>query len=71
MKIGTIHSKDTMFMRETVGEAVDETLGITYEMTTNIGNGAPIVASSKTGKKFTLSWEDIIDLAIKAGVNEE
>lgn len=71
MKIGTIHPKTKLFMRESVGNAQDDEKGITYELNTNFGNGIPIVRSSKTGKHFTLSWEDIIDLAVKAGIDEE
>jgi hypothetical protein len=31
--------------------------------------GQPVVCSSLTGKYFVLPWTDIIDLAIKAGIN--
>ena len=44
--------------------------GVKYELTINMGNNTPIVSSSKTGKYFTLSWQDIINLAIDAGINK-
>lgn len=67
-KYGTIHPKKSLFLRIETGSA--EANGIKYELTINMGNNAPIVSSSKTGKYFTLSWSDIINLAIDRGINK-
>ena len=66
---GELYDKDTLFLRVTVGTATSET-GIEYEMTIHGGNSAPMIRSSETGKYYILSWEDILDLAIKKGIDE-
>jgi hypothetical protein len=64
--IGTIHDPKAMFLRNYVGEA---TCGkLKYEISTGM-NGSPIVHSKKSGKWFSLSWQDILALAEKAGVD--
>lgn len=68
-QLGKIHPSKTLFLRETVGEATDNKTGVKYEMTNGVGGGGPIVRSSKTGKWFTLSWSEIINLAKKAGID--
>jgi len=56
-----------MFLRVHCGEAKSGKLK--YEMSTAIA-GMPIVESKQTGKWFTLSWQAIIDMAVKAGIDE-
>jgi hypothetical protein len=65
---GTIHPKKTMFLRQDCGKAKGDK--VEYELTAAM-TGEPIVRSSLTGKFFTLSWENIIDLAIEAGIDKE
>jgi hypothetical protein len=67
---GKLHPPKTMFFRQDVGTAKGED-GTEYEMTVNMGGATPIIRSKKTGKWFTLSWQDIIDMAIERGINEE
>lgn len=57
----------TMILRVHCGEATSGKLK--YEMSTAIA-GMPVVQSKQTGKWFSLSWETIIDLAVKAGIDE-
>lgn len=64
---GTILPPKTMLLRNSVGEASNGKLS--YEMSYAM-NGAPIVRSLTTDKWFTLSWSDILDLAVKAGIDE-
>lgn len=64
---GQIHPPRTMFLRVHCGEATAGKLK--YEMATAIA-GMPIVESKQTGKWFTLSWQQIIDMAVKAGIDE-
>lgn len=66
--LGTIKPKGTLILREQVGEAEAEN-GNSYELTTSVSSGQPIVRSQKTGKWFLLSWQEIIDLAVEAGVD--
>lgn len=65
---GKLYPPKTMFLRNDVGNA--EADGIIYEMTTDFGSSIPLIHSSKTGNHFSLSWENIIDLAIERGINE-
>ena len=64
--IGEILPPRTMMLRIHVGEAVIGKLK--YEMSTAMA-GMPIIRSNKTGKLFTLSWQTILELAVKAGVD--
>jgi hypothetical protein len=68
--IGKIHDAKSLFLRVAVGKAKDPQTKIEYELTTNAGNAAPMICSGKTGKYFLLSWQNIIDLAIKAGIDK-
>lgn len=69
-EFGEIHPPRTMFFRETVGEISDDE-GNKYECTTNVGGVHPIIQSKQTGKWFTLSWADIVSLAIEAGIDKK
>lgn len=64
--IGEILPPKSMILRQHIGEASCGDLK--YEMSTGM-NGAPIVHSKQTGKWFTLSWKDILELADKAGID--
>lgn len=66
--IGTIHGKKTMFLRMGCGEAEDGKN--VYELSTNVAGGHPIVRNKTTGQWFTLSWQQILDLAKKAGIDK-
>ncbi len=68
---GQIHNSKSLFLREAVGTATDPEAKIKYEMTTINDNRQPMVCSSKTGKYFTLSWEDIVNLAVEAGIDKD
>jgi hypothetical protein len=64
--IGCVYPKGSMFLRTRVGEAAGGKRK--YEMATNM-NGTPIIESKQTGKWFSLSWRDILNLAEKAGID--
>jgi len=68
--IGTIHPKRTMFLRHAVGNIKDSESN-EYEATANVSDMSPIICSKQTGKYFTLNWDDIVRLAIDAGVDED
>lgn len=65
--VGQILGADSMILRVHIGEA--QAGKRKYEMSTGV-NGAPIILSKTTGKWFCLSWQMIIDLAVKAGIDE-
>ena len=64
-----IIEKDKLTMRVHVGDAADDD-GNDYELSTTMSS-APMVRSVTTGRIFALTWHDILDMAIQAGVNEE
>lgn len=68
--IGELHDPKTMFFRVAVGNA-KSSAGEGYEFTVNAGDYAPIIRSNQTGKWFTLSWEDIVSLAIAKGIDNK
>lgn len=65
--IGTIYKPGTMFLRQYVGDC--KAGKRKYEMSVNIGGSVPIIESKQTGKYFTLSWKQIMELAEKAGID--
>ena len=64
---GQIHPPRTMLLRIHSGEAQSGKLK--YEMSVTM-EGSPIIESKQTGKWFTLSWQAIIEMAVKAGIDE-
>lgn len=56
-----------MILRIDVGEAVADD-GRVYELYT-LGNQAPLVKSKQTGRYFAITWQEIIDMAINAGID--
>ena len=68
-KFGNIHHEDTLFLRIHVGTATEKN-GNAYTMSTNAITQSPILHSEKTGKYFTLPWQEIISLAIEQGIDE-
>jgi hypothetical protein len=68
-EIGELIPKDSMILRQAVGEA-SASDGKKYEMTLSMAM-APLVKSELTGKTFSLPWKDILTLAIRAGVDGE
>ena len=67
---GKIYPPRTLFFRSDVGEIADDE-GNKYECTTNVGGEHPIIRSKQTDKWFTLTWADIVRLAIEAGIDKK
>ena len=67
---GKIHPPRTIFCRNAVGEMKDEE-GNKYECTTNVACLHPIIHSLQTNKWFSLTWTDIVKLAIEAGIDKK
>jgi len=68
--IGMVFPAHTMFLRESIITATDK-LGETYEISLNQMGRVMLVESSRTGKYFLLRHEDLVYLAIQAGIDEE
>lgn len=65
---GTIHPARSMFLRVAIGTAQADDLS--YELTTSVGS-LPMIRSTKTGKIWLIGWEELIGLAIDAGIDKE
>ena len=65
--LGQIYPKDKLILRMDVGRA--ENGDKVYEMSTTM-NGAPIVRSEQTGKWWIIGWDELIKLAVEAGIDE-
>lgn len=65
-QIGELHDSQTIFLHVFVGTAKDDDQE--YELTYGTMH-TPIVRNLKTGKYFTLSWNDVLQLAKEAGID--
>lgn len=71
MTPGQIHKTKTLFFRMNVGSAEDPETGNVYELSAHVADHSPIIQSKKTGKWWTISWQELIALAEKAGIQNE
>jgi len=68
---GTLYTPHgAMFLREDRGKVTVHLDGgdMELEISTNYGGGTPLVYCAETDRYFTLSWEDIVSMALRAGV---
>lgn len=65
-RYGKVYPKRTLFLRVLVGTAKHKKYE--YEMSTSPG-GSPMIESKQTGKYFSLSWAEIITMAVQAGID--
>lgn len=65
--LGQLFSKKSMFLRTNCGTA-KATDGTVYELTQSV-NGSPLVMNKTTGKYWSISWQELIDLAKAAGID--
>jgi hypothetical protein len=66
--IGDVYP-DAFFLRIHAGEAKGED-GSEYELSVTAAGHMPLVRSGKTGRCFSIGWQELIRLAIAAGVDE-
>jgi len=66
---GTIYSPDHIFVRVEIGSATGHD-GAKYDLGTSV-DGQPLIRSSKTGKTFSLSWNELLNMAVDAGIDEQ
>ncbi len=69
MAKGRIHPRLSFFLRKEVAEAKID--GEKINLYVSVTDSTPIVVSKTTGKVFTLSWEDIVGIALEAGILKE
>jgi len=67
IELGSILPSSVAFFHIAVGNAEGEN-SCKYEMQNDMA-GRPIIVSEQTGKRFMLDWDDILKLAIKAGID--
>ncbi|WKV22109.1 hypothetical protein Phage2-1_00109 [Achromobacter phage 2-1] len=66
---GSIIDKESLMLCQHVGKATNPELG-DFDMIVSM-DFSPMIESEKTGKKFRLSWQQILELAIAAGIAQE
>lgn len=66
--IGKLYPKGTMILRQRIGSAENNNISLEMSLANAV---TPCVYCKATGKSFTISWQEIVDLAIKAGIAEE
>ena len=67
---GTIHKPMSMFLRVYVGTASAKGK-VVYEFSNSVNNSAPLIESTKTGKWWSISWNELIELAQEAGIDQK
>lgn len=65
---GTIHPPEALILRQHAGDGVDAPTGNRYSLAVQPG-GMPAVQSGQSGRTWTASWDDLVDLAKAAGVD--
>lgn len=68
--IGKIHPRGTIFLRRSYGKASDPRTDRDYDLDGSTG-GLPMITSGRTGKIWSISWDELIDLAVAAGIDRE
>ncbi len=67
--IGKIYPRLTLIPGVFVGDAKNKNGG-EYTLSTTLGVSHPCITSRTTGKSFILSWEEILQMAYDAGIDE-
>lgn len=67
--IGQVLSKDDLFLSIDVGSAKDHESGEEYSLSTSMIH-QPMVTSKRTRKTWTITWSELVSLAIAAGIME-
>lgn len=67
--IGQVLPKDALFLSVRFGSAKDPDNGREFDLSTDMHH-QPLITSKSTGKTWTVTWSELISLAIVAGVAE-
>lgn len=68
LKRGKVHPPNTLFMSVHVGTATREDGG-EYDLASSLG-GSPIVYNKQSQRWYSLGWQDILKMAVEAGLDE-
>lgn len=68
MKIGKLHKKGSLLLRQRVGDAKGKVNSFEMSLSTD---RSPLIECNQTGKYYSLSWSDIIKLAEMNGILED
>ena len=66
---GKLLPSRTLLLKAVAAEAKTPD-GRSYDCTTMVPGGTPIVTSGQTNRIFVLTWPEIITMAIAAGIDE-
>ncbi|WP_340569905.1 hypothetical protein [Stenotrophomonas sp. G106K1] len=67
-KVGTIACVQTDGAARSAGKVMDPATGAEYSVDIGIDGGVQIT-SGATGRRWTAAWDELIDLAIAAGID--
>ncbi len=67
-KRGKLLDKKDLYISIHVGDAKDAD-GNEYTMATMV-DSSPVVTNEKTGKRFNLPWQDIIEMSVESGIDK-
>ena len=72
MSYGVLYGKNEapMSLHETIGTATDED-GNKFELISNLPARTMEVVDLQTDKVFQLGWNDVINMAVEAGISSE
>lgn len=67
-ELGTVHCASAMMFRTVCGEA-HNVAEHSYEIATSV-HGNPIITSKQTNQKWSISWNELLELAVKNGIDK-
>lgn len=67
-ELGKIHGSRTMFLCVEAGDMEDDN-GNKYLCRASATSYAPMIFSEQTNKKFVMSWEELVSLAVLKGID--
>lgn len=68
--VGTLFPSNAIALKEHVADYGEDDDPEQLWLSITVSRREMCVTSKKTGKKFIVDWEKIIELAIEAGINE-
>lgn len=66
-KAGSLHPATTLWFRIEAGTAKGND-GTEFELSTNVGGGNPIIRNLTNGRSWTITWKQLLDLAVSDGI---
>lgn len=67
--VGKVYPKGTLFLSIEAGSAGKGERS--YKLLTSGSSGVPMIESKQTGKAWSISWKELLDFAIAAGIDSE